>query len=229
MRRRAFLLAGIIAVLAAASGTLWIASPTETELPLSPPLEAWAGDSAFVPSDYSEDLAPLTKNFRPQIYRSFCGPASIATVLRAYGAGHADQAAIFPSLSFKLETFYTGMSLAELAELANSVGLGTEIVYADTLDVDTFRERLKANLTREGDFVLVNYDRRILKQAGAGHISPVGAYDATRDAFLILDAAAYRYPFTWVPAPLLYQAVHTRNDLEHFRGVLFISGYRTRE
>jgi hypothetical protein len=132
---------------------------------------------------------------------------------------------MFPSLLAKLDTFYSGMSLAELAELASSVGLHAEIVYADAFDLDSFRSRLKENLGRQGDFVVVNYDRRVLKQSGAGHISTVAAYDESRDAFLVLDEAAYRYPFTWVPAPLLYAAVHTRAG-ERFRGVLFISDAR---
>ena len=83
----------------------------------------------------------------------------------------SDQASIFPSLSSKLDTFYSGMSLAELAQLAQSAGLQAEIAYADALNLDSFRARLKANLERPGDFVIVNYDRRVLKQAGAGHIS----------------------------------------------------------
>ena len=202
--------------------SVWIASPTKTDLALPPPLEAWSG---AVPSQsYAQDFAALARGFRPQIYRSFCGPATIETILRAYGDVEADQASIFPSLSEKLDTFYSGMSLAELAQLAQAAGLRTEIAYADTLDLTTFRTRLQTNLAHPGDFVVVNYDRRVLKQSGAGHISPIAAYDESRDAFLILDEAAYRYPFTWVPAPLLYEAVHTRAG-DRYRGVLFISGY----
>jgi hypothetical protein len=118
------------------------------------------------------------------------------------------------------------MSLAELHDLARGVGLKSELVYADTLSFETFRDRLKSNLQREGDFVVINYDRRVLHQSGAGHISPVGAYDPGRDAFLVLDEASFKYPFTWVPASLLYQAVHTRAD-GRYRGVLFIHGYNT--
>lgn len=224
MARRA-VLAGIgLAAAAAAAATVWVASPTTADLPLPRPLEAWQGES---PSGaHSRDFAALTSAFRPQKYRSFCGPATIETVLRAYGQSQINQANVFQSFSSKLDTFYTGMSLAELAQLAQSAGLQTQIAYADSLDLETFRARLKANLERPGDFVVVNYDRRVLKQAGAGHISPIAAYDESRDAFLVLDEAAYRYPFTWVPAPLLYQATHTRAG-DHFRGVLFISGYRS--
>jgi hypothetical protein len=221
-RRLLFAVVGIGAA-AALAVTIWVAFPTKADLALPAPLEAWRGDP---PSGrYSEDFATLVKAFRPQMYRSFCGPASIETVLRAYGRSQVDQANIFPSFSSKLDTFYSGMSLTELADLAQSVGLQTQIVYADTLDMPSFRERLKANLERPADFVLVNYDRRVLKQSGAGHISPVAAYDQQHDAFLVLDEAAYRYPFTWIPAPLLYEAIHTRAG-ERFRGILFISSAR---
>jgi hypothetical protein len=225
MRSRVLLVLAAIGIITAASGTVWIASPTKDDLELSPPLEAWTSDRVAIDGDFDKDLSTLTSGFQAQIYRSFCGPASIATVLGAYGVKNADQAGLFPTLQSKLDAFYTGMSLAELAALAESSGLQTEVVYADTLNVDTFRERLKTNLATQGDFVVVNYDRRVLNQSGAGHISPIGAYDESRDAFLVLDAAAYRYPFTWVPTRLLYQAVHTRAD-DGFRGVLFISAYR---
>jgi hypothetical protein len=223
MVRRVFLGVLAFAAAAAAAVTVWVAAPTDADLPLPQPLEAWRGEPPS--GSYSQDFAALTSAFRPQKYRSFCGPATIETVLRAYGHSQVNQASVFPSFSSKVDTFYTGMSLAELAQLAQATGLRTEITYADSLDLETFRARLKANLEQPGDFVVVNYDRRVLKQAGAGHISPIAAYDESRDAFLVLDEAAYRYPFTWIPAPLLYQAAHTRAG-DHFRGLLFISGYR---
>lgn len=228
MRTRALLVVAAIGIIAAASGTLWIASPTNDNLELPPPLEAWKEDGVGYNGEFDRDLPVLTASFQSQIYRSFCGPASIATVLGAYGVENVDQASLFPTLPSKLDAFYSGMSLAELASLAESSGLRTEIVYADTINVDTFRERLKRNLATPGDFVVINYDRRTLEQSGAGHISPIGAYDEARDAFLVLDAAAYRYPFTWVPTQLLYEAAHTRAD-GRFRGLLFISAYRPRE
>jgi hypothetical protein len=64
-----------------------------------------------------------------------------------------------------------------------------------------------------------------LNQSGAGHISPIAAYDEPGDAFLILDQAAYKYPFTWVPAKNLFDAARTL-DGARSRGLLLISGYR---
>lgn len=216
----------VVAIAVGVLGTAWIAYPTESNADLSAPLVALEPKQATVTGPYSADFAALARGFRPQAYRSFCGPASIATVLRAYRVDPLDQRDVFPSLRFKLDTFYSGVSLAELAALAKHNGLQSELVYADTITLDQFRERIKTNLARSGDFVLVNYDRQVLKQSGGGHISAVGAYDEARDAFLVLDEAAYRYPFTWVPAPLLYEAVHTRAD-ERYRGVLFVQGYRS--
>lgn len=216
----------VVAIALGVAGTTWVAFPTNSRTDLAPPLVAFEPTQAPVTGPFSSDFAALARAFRPQVYRSFCGPASIATVLRAYGVETVDQRDVFPSLSFKLDTFYSGVSLAQLAALARHNGMQTELIYADALTLDQFRERLKTNLADDGDFVLVNYDRRILKQAGAGHISAVGAYDEARDAFLILDEAAYRYPFTWVPTTLLYKAVRTRAD-KHYRGVLFVQSYRS--
>lgn len=213
--------AGILAL--GLSGTYWIASPTEDHADLAPPLKPFH-EQSLDNLPYAKDFPQLERSFRPQVYRSFCGPASIATVLRAYGVHGADQTSVFPSLTGKLKAFYSGMTLAELDELAKSSGLRTQLVYADELSVETFRDRLKTHLAQPGDFVLVNYDRRVLKQKGMGHISPVAAYDEGSDSFLVLDEASYRYPFTWVPAPLLYAAAHTK-FAGRFRGVLFIDGY----
>jgi hypothetical protein len=207
-------LAGAIAV------TYWVAQPSETPLPLPAPLEAWMPDKPTTEA-YDSDAQPLMQAFRPQEFRSFCGPASIATVLRAYGRS-ADQKTVLP-IPERIEVFYSGMTLAELGALARQAGLRARVVYADTLGIDEFRELLKSNLSRAGDFVLLNYDRRVLKQSGAGHISPIADYDPARDAFLVLDEAAYRYPFTWIPASLLHAAAQTR-DGDHSRGVLLVEG-----
>jgi hypothetical protein len=213
---------GALAVLMFGAVTLWVAFPPEDPLELTPPLEHFDSRSPGDPR-YLMDFASLERAFRPQEYRSFCGPATLSTVVRAYGASDVDQNSIFPTFGARLSVFYNGMTLAELDALARSAGLRAQLVYADDITMESFRERVKTNLTHRGDFVVVNYDRRVLKQEGAGHISAIGAYDPERDAFMVLDEASYRYPFTWVPVALLYAAMHTK-DGEKFRGVLFIEG-----
>ena len=222
MLRRLLVGLTLTGAIGAALVTYWVATPSEAPMAVSAPLAAWTSSASPSAGSYNGDMKSLTAAFRPQVYRSFCGPASMATVLRAYGKD-ADQKTVVPSTLWKLKVFYSGMSLAELGSLAQQSGLRGRVVYADTIDATEFRELVKSNLSRAGDFVLINYDRKALKQAGAGHISPIAAYDSTRDAFLVLDEAAYRYPFTWVPASLLYAAARTRAD-EHYRGLLLVEG-----
>ncbi|MDY6944878.1 MAG: phytochelatin synthase family protein [Pseudomonadota bacterium] len=212
-------------LVAAGTGTAWIAFPYRTEEPLVIPLErvTEAELSTNVASPYGADLTSLRAAFQPQPHRSFCGPATLATVLRADGRASATEWALFDSVADGVRTFYGGMSLAELARLAQANGLHSELVRGDEFTVESFRERLKQNLAHAGDYVIINYDRRALDQAGAGHISAVGGYDPSRDAFLILDQAAYRYPWTWVPTRRLYEATRTL-DGSAYRGVLFVQG-----
>ena len=73
-------------------------------------------------------------------------------------------------------------------------------------------------------FVVVNYDRRVLAQEGVGHISPVAAYSADKDAVLVMDVAAYKYPSTWVPLPKLWRAMQGVDpDSGKTRGYLLAS------
>lgn len=220
--RRILMVAALAAISAIVAVSVWVAFPPRDALELTPPLEHFDSRSPGDPR-YLMDFAALERAYRPQSYRSFCGPATLSTVLRAYGASDVDQNSIFPTLGARLKVFYNGMTLADLDALARSAGLRAQLVYANDITVESFRERVKTNLTHVGDFVVINYDRRVLKQEGAGHISAIGAYDPARDAFLVLDEASYRYPFTWVPAPLLYAAMHTK-DADKFRGALFIEG-----
>lgn len=222
MLRRLLIGLSLTAAIGAGLVTYWVARPSDSPLALPTPLQAWEPSALPAASSYDSDVKSLTAAFRPQVFRSFCGPASMATVLRAYGKD-ADQKTVVPSIIWKLKVFYSGMSLAELGSLAQESGLRARIVYADSVDAAEFRELLKSNLSRAGDFVLINYDRKALKQSGAGHISPVAAYDSNHDTFLVLDEAGYRYPFTWVPAELLYAAARTQAD-DHYRGLLLVEG-----
>ena len=58
-------------------------------------------------------------------------------------------------------------------------------------------------------FVLVNYLRSAIGQEKGGHISPLAAYDAETDRFLVLDVSRYKYPPIWVDAAALHGAMNT--------------------
>jgi Phytochelatin synthase. len=84
-----------------------------------------------------------------------------------------------------------------------------KVLGGDTLTEAALRARIARNMATPGDYLIVNYARATLGQDGGGHISPIAAYDATADRVLILDTARYRYPPTWVPLPLLWEAMRT--------------------
>jgi hypothetical protein len=49
----------------------------------------------------------------------------------------------------------------------------------------------------------------MIGQEIGGHISPLAAYDAKADRFLILDVARHKYPPVWVKAAELFDAMNT--------------------
>ncbi len=57
--------------------------------------------------------------------------------------------------------------------------------------------------------MIVNYLRKAIGQERGGHISPLAAYDAEMDRFLILDVSRYKYPPVWVRASELFAAMDT--------------------
>ena len=57
--------------------------------------------------------------------------------------------------------------------------------------------------------MIVNYLRKAIGQQTGGHISPLAAYDAKVDRFLILDVARYKYPPVWVKTSDLFDAMNT--------------------
>jgi len=47
----------------------------------------------------------------------------------------------------------------------------------------------------------------LIIQSGKGHFSPIGAYNPSADAVLILDVARFKYPPHWVPCLNFWEAM----------------------
>jgi hypothetical protein len=113
-----------------------------------------------------------------------------------------------------------GIQLRQLAGMLAAQGLDVKLrVLDDSLKDTTLREELTRNLKTEGDYVIVNYFRPVLKQQGGGHISPLAAYDAKSDSFLVMDVNATDQRWVWVKAPLLFASMRT-TDTQENRGYL---------
>lgn len=115
-----------------------------------------------------------------------------------------------------------GYQLRQLDEMlqAHNVVTRLVIVNADVAEGDV-RKELIDNLSRAGDFVIVNYQREAIGQADGGHISPLGAYDAATDSVLILDVNPSRYPWVWMPLATLLKGMRTRDVVEN-RGYILV-------
>jgi hypothetical protein len=122
----------------------------------------------------------------------------------------------------KVET--VGLTLDELASFATSFGVSAEVIHAADVTPEAMRTTLRTALRTAGVRVIANYSRIPLDQEGDGHISPIAAYDAETDSFLVLDVARYKYPAAWVSFDQFWAAM-LRIDSESglSRGALILS------
>jgi len=200
-----------------AGGAIWqlaFRAPAVDPLPLPERLiaaTAVEGRRLLAESLARADYQPLMNTFEPQRRPAFCGVASSVAVLNALRPSRPrlTQSGFFPDLPTELRVTFAGITLQQLGELLRGHGAEVEIVFAADTSLDAFRAVARENLSRAGDYVLVNYQRGSLGQREGGHVSPLAAYSAATDRFLILDVAAYRYPPTWVSAADLWNAMNT--------------------
>lgn len=122
------------------------------------------------------------------------------------------------------QQFDPGLKLAELKGVLESYKLAVQKYSADAdikIGVKEFRSRIKAVLSENNQFMLINYKSNMVGQLSSGHISPLGAYDSQSDSVLVLDVAEYQNPWIWIPLYDLYASMHTK-DGESYRGYLVI-------
>lgn len=162
--------------------------------------------SAVAIADYDE----LAANYEPQKLTSFCGVASSVVALNSMG-GRVTQTNLFNAQASQVrpiwEVAIKGMTIDILAHILEANGARVKLHRAGAANLNAFRSTVARNLTSEGDYLLVNYQRQVLGQDAVGHISPLAAYDARSDRVLVMDTAAYKYPPTWVPIAVLYRAM----------------------
>jgi hypothetical protein len=193
-----------------------VSNPAQENLPVPPSMIAATsstGAALLSRAEARADYDLLHQNFATQVKGSWCGVASSSIVLSALGK-KTTQEDFFTDDAKKVRSWWKvtfgGMPLDALGGLLQAHGVQAEVHHAGDSSLDEFRARASENLGREGDFVLVNYLRSAVDQAGpAGHISPVAAYDQKTDRFLVLDVASYKYPPVWITAEKLFGAMNT--------------------
>lgn len=168
--------------------------------------------SALLQQAGSVDVDPLVRSWQRQETGSWCGVASSVTVLNARGASLTQSGFFTPEATAVrswLATVTGGMPLRDLEGMVEAHGAEAEVTHASEASLEAFRAELQRNTHTAGDYLIVNYDRKVLGQSGGGHISPVGAVSADGSQVLILDTASYKYPFHWVATEALFDAMNT--------------------
>ena len=115
-----------------------------------------------------------------------------------------------------------GYQLRQLDEMLRANDLATRLVIVnDDKPEAEVRADLAANLQRSGDYAIVNYRRELVGQRGGGHISPLGAYDAESDSFLVLDVNPSSAGWVWMPAATLIKGMRSFDTVEN-RGYILV-------
>ena len=213
--------------LAALAACLVLATAGADTLPLPPNLigcDSEAGAQLLIDSEARAAYWPLSMQFVTQKDQAFCGVASLVMVLNALHAPAPATPGIESFNSFTQDNVLDertekilplsvllqhGMTLDQFAALAGAHGLAAEAVHADQVSLEQFRGAAAAALGTRERHVVVNYLRRTIGQERGGHLSPLAAYDARSDRFLVLDVSRYKYPPVWVQAAELYAAMDT--------------------
>ncbi|MCW3479529.1 phytochelatin synthase family protein [Neisseriaceae bacterium JH1-16] len=202
------------------SGVIWygFSEPPVHRLPLAHDLvdaTSTEGKALLATSSARVAYGELVPYFVAQSRRAYCGVAtgSIVTNAALHRQPFLTQATFFSTeasaLLSEVKVTFGGLTLSQLAAVLRAHGLNVQVVHAAQSSLASFRKVASATLADPYEFLIVNYDRAVLKQEGLGHISPVGAYNAASDRLLVLDVAAQKYPYTWVPLRELWDAMNT--------------------
>lgn len=178
----------------------------------------------------------LLEHFTTQKYLTYCGVASAVMVLNTIQHNIPLDEKHRPFHYFTQDNFFdkrvskiiseeliqkNGITLTQLYKTIQQFGVSTKVIYANEISESIFRAQLKHAIQHE-QYVIVNFLRSNLQQAGEGHFSPIAAYDEISDRFLVLDVARYMYPPFWVKTSDLWSAVDTK-DGNFYRGFIITS------
>ena len=211
-------------------------------LPLPPTLiglDSPEGQIFFAEANAKSAYWPLSAHYETQENQAFCGIASLVIVLNSLNIAAPQPTGFTPYHFFTQDDLFPaggstifqaqwiehhGLTLDQVGQIAAYFGLVVQVVHATPDGLAKFRSQAMKALQTPGEYVIVNFKRETLAEEGYGHISPLAAYDAKSDRFLILDVARYKYPPAWVSARSLYAALDTvdAGNGDRTRGYLIV-------
>jgi hypothetical protein len=150
---------------------------------------------------------------------SRCGPAAVANAYRSLGDAATTESKVLAGTGRCWTGFcIIGLTLDELADVARA-NTGRKVTVLRDLSEEEFREHLRRS-NDPGRRYIVNFSRKHIFGAGAGHHSPIGGYLEPEDLVFILDVNREFQPWL-VERARLFGAVNTL-DGDKKRGLLLI-------
>eukprot|EP00511_Aplanochytrium_stocchinoi_P009958 CAMPEP_0204862452 /NCGR_PEP_ID=MMETSP1348-20121228/2526_1 /ASSEMBLY_ACC=CAM_ASM_000700 /TAXON_ID=215587 /ORGANISM="Aplanochytrium stocchinoi, Strain GSBS06" /LENGTH=483 /DNA_ID=CAMNT_0052012403 /DNA_START=188 /DNA_END=1639 /DNA_ORIENTATION=- len=211
------------------------------ELPVPPALGSFtseAGRRLFaeaLSNGTMEVYFALAEQFRTQDEPAYCGMTTLVMVLNTMAIDpgriwkgpwrwfHEEQLSCCVSLDHVKKE---GITIRQFACLAECNGAEAQIRCPDEFSLEHFRDDVRQICGRNGKerTLVVSYSRKLLGQTGDGHFSPIGGYNATADAVLIMDVARFKYPPHWVPLSLIYESMKLNDpSTGNSRGYIILS------
>ena len=182
------------------------------------------GEQRLISSTLRQSFFAMQPYVETQQNLAFCGPASIVAVMNSLGTQRPAESHLYPYNFFTQDNIFNadtqhvksyvavssrGMTLAEIAGFFTALGVKATPYYGDSLNEDQLRTLLKGALAKPDVRIVANYNRKTLAQEGAGHQSPIAAYDEASDSVLMLDVAKFKYPPAWIKLADLLQSMQS--------------------
>ncbi len=208
--------------------------------PLPPQLVALDSDEGqklLLESTARRSYFALAGTFLTQKTQSFCGVASSVMVLNSMPVQAPIAAGYAPFRGFTEDNIFDaaapltpqfvangGLTLEQLQSLLTANQVQARARPASESSLEAFRAEASAALAAPARHVLIDFYRSELGQDFGAHWSPLAAYHAGADRFLVLDVARFRYPPYWARAGDLWKAMATRDlDSGKTRGYVLVS------
>ena len=187
-------------------------------------LDSPDGEKLLLEAQSRRAFLALVGTFATQKTQAFCGVASTAMVLGALDLEAPVATEVAPWRFFTQDNVFNaevsktldagfvgrgGLTVEQLAFLVRGNHADAEATLARESKLEAFRAEAAKALGAPGHFVIVDFLRSELGQDTGAHWSPLGAYHAGSDRFLVLDVARFRYPPYWVKAADLFAAMDT--------------------
>lgn len=184
-----------------------------------------AGTDLLLKADFNKQFFSTMPFVATEQIETFCGPASIASVLNSLQTKNRPVTSQFkPYPYFTEDSLFTpvtdkiitkdkvakgGLTLDQLKQFLNVWDANPTAFYGNDLTVSDLRNLITSSLSNPNQRLIVNFNRADIGQIGHGHFSPIGAYDSSTDSVLILDVAKYKYPPSWVKTSALLTAIQS--------------------